>query len=150
MWYDTESMSIAMHILRPKGRKTLWPPVICIVPHLKLMLMLTRTGTTLAHGKDNGMAITHRSVRNSSKSGCDSASDAGAAHRTEGSRCHDVSGTALAGTLQVPHIIRGSFIDTLMPAGAACDENDPQDLFGGMQHKTASCDGRTPWRCMHA
>ena len=72
---------------------------------------------------------------NSSKSDCDGASDAGAAHGTEGSRRHDVSGTALAGTLQMPHIIRGSFIDTLIPAGAACAEYISQNLFGWMQHK---------------
>ena len=39
-----------------------------------------------------------------SEFGCDGGLDLGAAHGAEGPRCHDVLGTALAGTLQVPDI----------------------------------------------
>ncbi len=36
--------------------------------------------------------------------------DAGTTHGAEGSHCHDVLGTALAGTLDAPHIITGGLL----------------------------------------
>ena len=60
---------------------------------------------------------------NQSESGCDGALDLGAAHGAEGPRCHDVLGTALAGALQAPHIIRGNF----------CPAIYYTDLFVAMQ-----------------
>ena len=80
-----------------------WARVLCCW-HVVAGLPRTPIGTCplAAHTRGN-LHVLGTAPHWRSKPGCDGAVDVGAAHGTEGPRCHDALGAALAGTLQRCH-----------------------------------------------